>query len=339
MVDYSDFNKSKILIKEKAERLDRLEKHLRDNIIGQEIAVKRMFQVVSHGEFTITPQGRPRGSLLFLGPTGVGKTELTLLTSKFLLGDNKFFRFDMSEFMHFDSVKLFMGDERGSSGRLGDVLEHHDYGFLLFDEMEKANRLILDLFLQILDTATITLANGKRYDLSKFYIVLTSNVGSRKLSEKRSFSYHAAKDTVVRALKQENFRMEFLGRFGDDNIVIFRPLDKQTQARIANISLDRELERLQRSHGITLLYEPEGPVLQYIRRKGINVQFGARHLRNFVQEQVQAAIASKLRNVEDPSGYLMYDPHADSLFVESKHNAMSGANEPDIKLENEWAYA
>jgi ATP-dependent Clp protease ATP-binding subunit ClpA len=117
---------------------------------------------------------------LFLGPTGVGKTQLTLEFARYLFEENHVFRFDMSEFLHLDNVKLFMGDETGRSGRLGEILSRHRKGVLLFDEVEKAHRLIWDLFLQMLDAARITLADHRIYDLSGFYIVCTSNIGSQQ---------------------------------------------------------------------------------------------------------------------------------------------------------------
>jgi ATP-dependent Clp protease ATP-binding subunit ClpB len=115
-----------------------------------------------------------------------GKTELTLECSRYLFGEGAIHRFDMSEFQHLDSVKLFLGDETGMSGRLGKVLESHTRGILLFDEVEKAHRLIWDLFLQMLDAARITLADHSTYDLSGFYVVCTSNIGSQPADETHS---------------------------------------------------------------------------------------------------------------------------------------------------------
>ena len=115
------------------------------------------------------------------GPTGVGKTQLTLEFARHLFAEDHVFRFDMSEFLHLDNVKLFMGDESGRVGRLGQVLSEHPEGVLLFDEIEKAHRSIWDLFLQMLDTARITLADHHTYNLSRFYIVCTSNIGSQQL--------------------------------------------------------------------------------------------------------------------------------------------------------------
>jgi ATP-dependent Clp protease ATP-binding subunit ClpA len=163
------------------ENLTGLEPHLLSKIKGQGHVISRVSSVLERGQFGLQPNGKPLGSFLFLGPTGVGKTELTLEFSRYLFGDGSVFRFDMSEFLHLDNVKLFMGDETGSPGRLGRVLTEYRQGVLLFDEIEKAHRAIWDLFLQMLDAARITLADQRPYDLSGVYIVCTSNIGSQQL--------------------------------------------------------------------------------------------------------------------------------------------------------------
>ena len=152
------------------------------------------------GSLACSPIEKPLGSFLFLGPTGVGKTELTLEFTRYLFGENHVFRFDMSEFLHLDNVKLFMGDETGSPGRLGNVLRRHQQGVLLFDEIEKAHRLIWDLFLQMLDAARITLADHRAYDLSGFYIVCTSNIGSQQLLRPTRLPFTTLERAVISEL-------------------------------------------------------------------------------------------------------------------------------------------
>ena len=125
-----------------------------------------MCSVVTRAELGLHPADQPKASVLFLGPTGVGKTELTKQIAKFIFGKELLYRFDMSEFLHLDQVKLFVGDETGQTGRLGTVLSEHSQGILLFDEIEKAHNLIWDLFLQMIGDARITLADHKTYDLS-----------------------------------------------------------------------------------------------------------------------------------------------------------------------------
>ena len=141
------------------QRLERPRSSPLSRIKGQEHVIPRVCSVLERGQFGLKPTEKPLGSFLFLGPTGVGKTELTLEFAHYLFGDEHVFRFDMSEFLHLDNVKLFMGDETGRPGRLGKVLSRHQQGVLLFDEIEKAHRLIWDLLLQMLDAARITLAD------------------------------------------------------------------------------------------------------------------------------------------------------------------------------------
>jgi ATP-dependent Clp protease ATP-binding subunit ClpA len=141
--------------------LNGLESHLLSKIEGQNHVIARVCSVLERGQLGLQPIDKPLGSFLFLGPTGVGKTELTLEFTRYLFGGNEVYRFDMSEFLHLDNVKLFMGDETGNPGRLGNVLSQHQQGVLLFDEIEKAHRLIWDLFLQMLDAARITLADHR----------------------------------------------------------------------------------------------------------------------------------------------------------------------------------
>ena len=150
--------------------------HLLSKIKAQNHVIARVCSVLERGQLGLQPIDKPLGSFLFLGPTGVGKTQLTLEFTRYLFGGNEVYRFDMSEFLHLDNVKLFMGDETGNTGRLGNVLSPHQQGVLLFDEIEKAHRLIWDLFLQMLDAARITLADHRTYDLSGFYLVCTSNI-------------------------------------------------------------------------------------------------------------------------------------------------------------------
>ena len=154
------------------------------------------------------------GSFLFLGPTGVGKTGLTLEFARYLFGEDHVFRFDMSEFLHLDSVKLFMGDDSGGVGRLGKVLSKHHKGVLLFDEIEKAHRLIWDLFLQMLDVARITLADHRTYNLSGFYMVCTCNIGSQQLLRPTRLPFTALERAVVAELHRF-FRPELIGRFNE----------------------------------------------------------------------------------------------------------------------------
>jgi ATP-dependent Clp protease ATP-binding subunit ClpA len=224
----------------KIKKLNGLEPHLLSKIKGQDHAISRVCSVLERGQLGLQPAGKPLGSFLFLGPTGVGKTELTLEFTRYLFGNDAVFRFDISEFQHQDSVKLFVGDETGNPGRLGKVLSVHRHGVLLFDEIEKAHRLIWDLFLQMLDAARITLADHRAYDLSGFYIVCTSNIGSQQLLRPTHLPFATLERAVVSELHRI-FRPELIGRF--DEKIVFKPLSPDIQREIGQLIISEELER------------------------------------------------------------------------------------------------
>ncbi len=155
-----------------------LRTHLEANIRGQRHVMERVASVLTRGELGLAHPSRPKGSFLFVGPTGVGKTELTNVFTAHLFGGLKPMRFDMSEYQNQSSVEKLIGQATDETGLLGRALSDALEGTLLFDEIEKAHPLVLDLFLQMLDDASITFATGERKNLSRFYLVFTSNIGS-----------------------------------------------------------------------------------------------------------------------------------------------------------------
>src|SRR5438552_9424603 len=163
---------------ELGEKLRRLSDYLRSVVRGQEIAIPRVVSLLQRGELGLSKPSRPRGSFLFLGPTGVGKTEITVAFTEFLFGREKLFRFDMSEYQTQESLGLLLGAKLGERGTLGMAYEKSRVGTLLFDEVEKAHPRVLDVFLQILDAARVTMADGQTLDLRDYYIVFTSNLGA-----------------------------------------------------------------------------------------------------------------------------------------------------------------
>ena len=158
-------------------KLQGLENILSQRIRGQAHVIPRVVSVLQRGELGLTKPTRPRGSFMFLGPTGVGKTEITLAFTEFLFGADKLVRFDMSEYQTQESLGLLLGARLGERGTLGMAYDKSPSGTLLFDEIEKAHPRVLDVFLQILDAARVTMASGDTLDFSKHYIVLTSNIG------------------------------------------------------------------------------------------------------------------------------------------------------------------
>ena len=293
------------------EKLTDFEPHLASKIKGQGHAIPRVCSVLERGQLGLQPTGKPLGSFLFLGPTGVGKTELTLEFSRYLFGENSVFRFDMSEFLHLDAVKLFMGDETGSPGRLGKVLAEHRQGVLLFDEIEKAHRLIWDLFLQMLDAARITLADHRAYDLTGFYIVCTSNIGSQQLLRPTRLPF-ATLERAVLAELHRFFRPELVGRF--DEKIVFKPLSPDTQREIGQLVISEELARF-RQQGINLAISE--PAFEFLVRRGIHKALGARPMKHIVQKFIGDAIRHSLKARQTPTGTLALSSLSDSLTIQT----------------------
>jgi ATP-dependent Clp protease ATP-binding subunit ClpB len=291
------------------QKLSGLESHLLSKIKGQNHVIPRVCSVLERGQLGLQPIGKPLGSFLFLGPTGVGKTELTLEFNRYLFGGDPVFRFDMSEFLHLDNVKLFMGDETGSPGRLGNVLSQHRQGVLLFDEIEKAHHLIWDLFLQMLDAARITLADHRAYDLSGFYIVCTSNIGSQQLLRPTRLPYTTLERAVLSEL-HKFFRPELIGRF--DEKIVFKPLSPDTQREIAHLTLSEELTRF-RERGFDLTVS--GEAFEFLVRHGIHKTLGARPMKKMVQKFIGDAIRDALKSNATPSGILTVSPLNDRLRI------------------------
>ncbi|MBN8707747.1 MAG: ATP-dependent Clp protease ATP-binding subunit [Verrucomicrobia bacterium] len=297
------------------EKLNGLEPYLSSQIKGQDHVISRVCSVLERGQLGLQPSNKPLGSMLFLGPTGVGKTELVREFSRYLFGDDALFRFDMSEFLHADAVKLFLGDESGRPGRLGKILSEHRNGVLLFDEIEKAHRLIWDLLLQMLDAARITLADHRTHDLSGFYIVGTSNIGSRQLSRPTRLPFATLERAVLSELHQA-FRPELVGRF--DEKMVFKPLCPETQRQIGRAVITEELARLHQQ-GIDLTVSEEAE--EYLVRKGIHKCLGARPMKKTVQKFVGDAVRESLKREASCSGIIGVTSSGDHLVLRKSEPA------------------
>ncbi len=291
------------------EKLNGLESHLLSKIKGQDHVISRVCSVLERGQLGLQPPEKPLGSFLFLGPTGVGKTELTLVFSRYLFDDDDVFRFDMSEFLHLDAVKLFMGDETGNPGRFGKILSEHRHGVLLFDEIEKAHRLIWDLFLQMLDAARITLADHQSYDLSGFYIVCTSNIGSQQLLRPTRLPFATLERAVVSELHRI-FRPELIGRF--DEKIVFKPLSPETQRAIGRHVISEELSRFH-ARGFDLSVSDSA--FDFLIRRGIHKTLGARSMKRTVQKFIGDAVCRILKKGGFSSGVLGVTSTGDELEV------------------------
>lgn len=290
-------------------RLNGLEPHLASKIKGQNHVISRVCSVLERGQLGLQPPDKPLGSFLFLGPTGVGKTELALECSRYLFGGESLFRFDMSEFLHLDNVKLFMGDESGNRGRLGKVLSEHRQGILLFDEVEKAHRLIWDLFLQMLDAARITLADHQTYDLSRFYIIATSNIGSQQLLRPTRLPFATLERAVLAQLHQV-FRPELIGRFSER--IVFKPLSPDIQREIGQLVISEELARF-RTQGIELTVSNDA--FEFLVRRGVHRTLGARPMKGMVQKHIGDMLRRAIRNNSSRSGIVTLGSDQTSLVI------------------------
>lgn len=287
------------------DKIQGLEPYLKSKIRGQDHVIERFCSVLRRGQRGITRENKPLGSCLFLGPTGVGKTELTLLASQYLFGSGCLFRFDMSEFLHLDSVKLFTGDEIGNPGRLGGVLSYHSKGVLLFDEIEKAHRQLWDLFLQMLSAARITLSNHQIYDLSGFYIICTSNIGSHHLLRPTRLPFITLQRVVLSEL-QKVFRPELIGRFSET--LVFKPLSHETQREIARNAVNEELNYL-KAKGLDFALSDEA--FEFLVRRGIHKTLGARPLLGVIEKFIGDAICES----NSLEGILYPSPQNDRLMI------------------------
>ena len=292
------------------ETILRLHPHLQERIRGQSEVVARVVSLLKRAELGLTKPGRPKGSFLFLGPTGVGKTELTLAFTDWLFGPGKVHRFDMSEYQNQSAVGLLLGERLGERGLLGSAYDRSRVGTILFDEIEKAHPRVLDLFLQILDAARVTLADGETLDLSGFYVVMTSNIGSAEILNAQHSVYSTLERHVL-SRAQQGLRPEIYARVTEK--LVFNRLSFDTQVEIAQLRLDEELAFLRtRGHQATA----DADVLNFLVRVGYNPRLGARPLRDAVEKHVGDAVATAvLDGSRDASGRFAVQSDGTSLVL------------------------
>ena len=275
-------------------KLRHLETHLKANIKGQDHVLPRICSVLQRGELNLAHPNRPKGSFLFVGPTGVGKTEITIAFTEYLCGSDHLHRFDMSEFQNQSSVGLLLGSSSTDTGMLGRALDKNTRGTLLFDEMEKAHPLVLDLFLQILDAGRITLANGETRNLNNYYIVFTSNIGAGEAMRMESSAFATIERTVLRRVDQV-LRPELVARINEK--LVFNRLPYAIQREICELMIGREVERLNRlGHNLAV----DGSTVENLVREGFHRTLGARPMRNIVDRFFQERAADFLLQTIPP---------------------------------------
>ncbi|HEY4499215.1 MAG TPA: AAA family ATPase [Candidatus Paceibacterota bacterium] len=290
------------MLEAEATKLVRMEDELRHHIVGQDEAVKKIAEAVKRSRAGISDPNRPIGSFMFLGPTGVGKTELTKALAEFLFNDEKaLIRVDMSEFMERHTVSKLIGAPPGyvgydEGGTFTESVRHRPYSVILFDEIEKAHPEVFNVLLQILDNGRLTDAKGRVVNFKNAVIILTSNIGAQFIDKMESIgfvvkagdraAYEEVKGKVLESLK-DHFRPEFLNRL--DEIIIFDILSPEAIRKIVDLQIAQVRERLVTKE-ITLELSDE--VLTYLGKEGYNPQYGARPLKRLIQTKLLNPIAS-----------------------------------------------
>lgn len=287
------------------ELLRRLSEHLSENIKGQDHVINPVCSVLRRGELGLASSRRPRGSFLFVGPTGVGKTEITNVFTEYLFKGEKPVRFDMSEYQTHSSVEKLIGEKVGDVGLLGRALASVDHGTLLFDEIEKAHPRVLDVLLQLLDAARLTTGRNRVLDFSAWYVVLTSNIGAQRIMTLRKSKYETM-ERLVRQDAQRELRPEIFARI--TLTVVFNKLDYEAQCAIAAGLVEKECRTLA---GLGYRVSSEPSVQGIVVSRGYHERLGARPMRDAAELLVRNALARELLRGGDGSGRLL--PHSDGM--------------------------
>ena len=294
-----------MMTQSEATRLNNLEKILHKRIVGQDEAVSSIAKAVRRGRTGLKDPGRPVGSFLFLGPTGVGKTELSKALAEALFGtEEAMVRMDMSEYMEKYSVSRFIGSPPGyvgheEGGQLVEQMRRHPYSVVLFDEIEKAHPDVFNILLQVLDDGQITDGQGRKADFSNAVIIMTSNAGARSIVDPKRLGFAAEtsaasdyakmRDSVVNEVKQM-FRPEFLNRI--DDIIVFHSLGEDQLKRITGLLLKKVSQRIKSQMNVNLRFRES--VKKKIVKDGSDPKYGARPLRRTIQNEIEDPLAEAI---------------------------------------------
>ncbi|MCK4506846.1 MAG: AAA family ATPase, partial [Candidatus Aegiribacteria sp.] len=306
------------LMESEKQRLLTLEEELHRRVIGQDEAVSAVAEAVRRARANVQDPNRPLGSFIFMGPTGVGKTELARSLADFLFDDeNSLIRIDMSEFMEKHSVSRLIGAPPGyvgydEGGYLTEAVRRNPYSVILFDEIEKAHQDVFNIFLQILDEGRLTDGHGKTVDFRNSVIIMTSNLGSDWIAE--TAGKLSQKELTERAKRElgTRFRPEFLNRI--DDIIVFHPLGRDEIRKIVEIQLLR-LNRILREQNIALLSSESA--VDLLARIGYDPAFGARPLKRVLQKHVQNELATAIIDGSIlPGQEVLLDTDGDDFILE-----------------------
>lgn len=301
------------LQEEEAERLRKLEEILHKRVVGQDEAVRAVSKAVRRGRAGLKDPGRPIGSFLFLGPTGVGKTELSKALAEAVFGrENEIIRVDMSEYMEKHSVSKMIGSPPGyvgyeDGGQLSEKVRRHPYSVILFDEIEKAHTDVFNILLQILEDGHVTDAHGRKVSFKNTIIIMTSNAGAQQIvSPKRlgfgvdddaEADYKKMKSSVMDEVKRI-FKPEFINRI--DETLVFRVLDKDNIREIVKILIGGFAKRIKEQMSLEL--EVKDAAIDYIAESGFDKTYGARPVRRAIQTKIEDEMADRLLSHEINAG-------------------------------------
>ena len=327
-------------------RLARLEKELHKRVIGQDEAVHAVSQAVKRGRVGLKNPDRPIGSFLFLGPTGVGKTELSKALSEAVFGsEQSMIRVDMSEYMEKHSVSKLIGSPPGyvgydEGGQLSEKVRRNPYSVILFDEIEKAHPDVFNILLQVLDDGHITDAHGRRVDFKQTIIIMTSNAGAQAIIEPKRLGfvsgnqeeadYERMKSGVMEEVRRI-FRPEFLNRI--DEIIVFHMLKKEDIRKIVGILLSELITRCSEQLQIHLSVTPKARDI--LCEAGYDSKYGARPLRRAIQTKLEDALANEILEGRIKRGANVTVRYKDSRFIfdasgQQDEQAVNKADKGDI---------
>jgi ATP-dependent Clp protease ATP-binding subunit ClpB len=299
------------------EKLLRMEDELGKRVIGQRAAVTAVSNAVRRARAGLQDENRPLGSFLFLGPTGVAKTELTKALAEYLFDDDQaMVRIDMSEFMERHSVSRLIGAPPGyvgyeEGGKLTEAIRRRPYAVILLDEMEKAHPDVFNILLQVLDDGRLTDGQGRTVNFTNAVIVMTSNVGSQVIQRVND---EGGEEDEMRSAVQEALKARFLPEFLNriDDIVIFHPLQSEQIRRIVELQLEQLKHRLA-ENGLSLEITPAA--IDEVAKVGYDPAYGARPLKRVIQREIQNPLASSLlRNTYEPGSTIQIG-HDESGFT------------------------
>ena len=320
------------ILEDEMKKLSHMEEILSQRVVGQEEAIKAISRAIRRARAGISEEDRPLGSFMFLGPTGVGKTELARALAEFMFNDEKaLIRIDMSEYMEKHSVARLIGSPPGyvgyeEGGQLTEIVKHRPYSLILFDEIEKAHPEVFNILLQVLDNGRLTDGKGRVVNFRNTIIIMTSNLGGEYIKEMASLGFNYKKEdtnytnqretlkTKILEALQEFFRPEFLNRI--DDIIIFNPLTPKEIEKIVDLQINRIKKRLE-TKGLLLDFTKEAK--KYLALKGYDPNFGARPLKRLIEKEVLDPIADKIINQEiKGNSKLIIDKEKEGLVIKTQ---------------------